>query len=276
MQTIDVEDWASYEKRLHEVQNGEASEGRTPELLFRGIPDSTLPLTTTLERRGRERMLISDYYRLIFPLKPQIETFTGFTWEIPLPGKVEKLLESFDGFSYPKFPEPATYSYMAHLRHLGFPSPLLDWTRSPYIAAFFAFRSNSKPHNGRVSIFAFWETPMGFKDTSSNRSQIRIVGPKVRTHRRHFLQQSDYTLCAEFLKEGNECYLWHFANHEEATRRDDMSQDVLWKFTIPWSERLKVLKSLDAYNLNAFSLFESGETLMETLAVREIEFWEKT
>src|SRR5579871_975887 len=32
------------------------------------------------------------------------------------------------------------YDYMAYLRHHGFPSPLLDWTRSPYVAAFFAFR----------------------------------------------------------------------------------------------------------------------------------------
>jgi len=28
---------------------------------------------------------------------------------------------------------------MTRLRHHGFPSPLLDWPQSPYIAAFFAF-----------------------------------------------------------------------------------------------------------------------------------------
>ena len=49
-------------------------------------------------------------------------------------------------------------------------------------------------------------------------------------------------------------------------------QDVLWKFNIPWSERMRVLRLLDAYNLNAFSLFESEECLMETLAIREMEF----
>jgi hypothetical protein len=38
---------------------------------------------------------------------------------------------------------------------------------------------------------------------------------------------------------------------------------------------LKVLKMLDKYNLNAFSLFESEESLMETLAVREMEFTAK-
>jgi len=34
---------------------------------------------------------------------------------------------------------------------------------------------------------------------------------------------------------------------------------------------LKVLKILDSYNLNAFSLFGSEESLMETLAARELD-----
>jgi hypothetical protein len=41
------------------------------------------------------------------------------------------------------------------------------------------------------------------------------------------------------------------------------------KFTIPAAERPKVLRLLDAYNLNAFSLFGSEESMMETLAIRE-------
>jgi hypothetical protein len=78
-------------------------------------------------------------------------------------------------------------------------------------------------------------------------------------------------MCAQFLKVGGG-YEWHFIEHEAVTRRDDASQDYLWKFNIPWSERLNVLRLLDAYNLNAFSLFESEEALMQTLATREMEF----
>jgi hypothetical protein len=48
-------------------------------------------------------------------------------------------------------------------------------------------------------------------------------------------------------------------------------QDVLWKFVIPAKKRLKVLTQLDKYNLNAFSLFDSEESLMETLAFREVD-----
>ncbi len=52
--------------------------------------------------------------------------------------------------------------------------------------------------------------------------------------------------------------------------RGEATQDVLWKFNIPWVERRKVMKFLDEHNLNAFSLFESNEGLVETLAVRKI------
>jgi hypothetical protein len=272
MQTIELKDWASFEKRLQEIQQVEVSAGRTADFLFRGITDSSFPLATTLERRGREGVRICDYYRLIFNLKPQIESFTGMAWEIAKWPEVEEALQKYDTWSLHQFPEEAAYSYMIYLRHHGFPSPLLDWTRSPYIAAFFAFRSISQPREGKVSICVFSETSERFKLTSSGKPWIRRIGPYVKTHRRHFLQQSDYTMCADFKKVGGHCSEWHFARHEDVTLRDDMHQDVLWKFNIPWAERVKVLKTLDSYNLNEFSLFESLESLMETLAVREMGF----
>ena len=129
-----------------------------------------------------------------------------------------------------------------------------------------------KPCEGEVSVYAFSEMPKGFKVTGSGESWIRRVGPYVRTHRRHFLQQSDYTMCAIFKEAGDQPSEWYFAKHEGVFQRGSPHQDFLWRFNIPWTERLKVLKALDKYNLNAFSLFESEESLMETLAVREMEF----
>jgi hypothetical protein len=62
---------------------------------------------------------------------------------------------------------------------------------------------------------------------------------------------------------------WRFAKHEDVFVNINPNQDVLWRLNIPWTQRLKVLKLLDSYNLNAFSLFGSEESLMETLAFRE-------
>lgn len=49
--------------------------------------------------------------------------------------------------------ERLAYSYMAHLRHHAFPSPLLDWTESPYVAAYFAFAKAEDAHDVAVHIF---------------------------------------------------------------------------------------------------------------------------
>ncbi len=66
---------------------------------------------------------------------------------------------------------------------------------------------------------------------------------------------------------------WRYAPHEEADKQNtNTNQDILWKFNIPFTERLKVLKSLDRYNINALSLFGSKESLMETMALRQIYF----
>ena len=70
------------------------------------------------------------------------------------------------------------------------------------------------------------------------------------------------------------CYqgLIRFVLHEAVFKHAKRRQDFLWKFTLPSSEREKVLKLLDSQNLNAFSLFNSEESLMETLSFRSLEF----
>lgn len=93
---------------------------------------------------------------------------------------------------------------------------------------------------------------------------IRQVGPYVRSHPRHFLQQSDYTFAAAFDENG-----WRFHPHESVVGSRFHKQDALWKFNLPSSEGPTVLESLEQYNLNAFSLFDSQEALLETLWFRE-------
>jgi len=48
----------------------------------------------------------------------------------------------------------------------------------------------------------------------------------------------------------------------------DSSQDMVWKFDIPSAERDSILNRLNEHNLNAFSLFDSEDALMETMWFR--------
>ncbi len=270
---VDVNSWEEFEEqlreRLAERDSHKASTGRgSSKFLFRGQNCDDC-LKTTLERSGREKYPIREYYGLISRIKAQIETFTGIKWGEPVK-ELEEWLGDNPQAAGPHFP---AFSFLAYLRHHGFPSPLLDWTRSPYIAAYFAFKFRDMPQDeGKVSIYVLWLSPEGFRSRSGSRPRIRSLEQDVRTHRRHFLQQSVYTISTCLDSNGGE---WLFAPHEEAFGQSQSlpyKQDLLYKYNIPRSETLKVLKLLDEYNLNAFSLFGSEESLMETMAVRELHF----
>ena len=236
---------------------------RVSDFLFRGQADARWNLDTTLERVYPDALEAKRYYSAAWYALPEIEAHTGKLWEIPAPDDYDQWIDQQRMFGWE---DVKALEYFVYLRHHGFPSPLLDWTQSPFIAAYFAM-SSARVDVPRAGIYAYMEFAGGSKGRSSLRPGIRAIGHTVRTHRRHFLQQSEYTFCTK--KVGSS---WYYANHADAFGRlehgPDQRQDLVWRFTIPTSERTPVLRQLDRFNLNAFSLFGSEEGLMETAAFR--------
>jgi FRG domain len=265
----DIRSWEEFEDELRALRKRlGGSRNREPHLLFRGQENSEWALETTLERSDYRDMTLSEYYRVISGLRPQVESLTGAAWErmptwekerkwMDQPGEFSVDLVNIHGF--------AGYDYMVYLRHHGFPSPLLDWTHSQFVAAYFAFRRPAKDVQ-RVSIYVYCEHPNQIKRLPRYEPVVISHGHYVRAHRRHFLQQCEYTSCLAFKSPVR------FVRHDEVFKRSERGQDFLWKFNIPVAERLKVLQLLDAHNLNAFSLFGSEESLVETMAHRELDF----
>lgn len=267
MKQTDLKNWEEFESKVAQLTCDRALRKRETgnyisEYLFRGQSNGSWHLATTLERYTVRLPTLEEYYRVLCAMKPQVETFTGVSWA-DVPSFMDYIDEiGKEGLLPPgKFP---AYEYFVYLRHHGFPSPLLDWTRSPYVAAYFAFRDVTSTAPA-VSIYAYCEYTAGHKSGSSNRPKITGLGPYVRSHRRHFQQQSQYTICT--VHQGG---AHTYASHETAFAGNKEDQDELWKFNIPASEREKVLKRLEQYNINAFSLFGSEESLMEALTFREL------
>ena len=258
---INVRSWRGF---LAQVAKIRKSSDRP--LLFRGQADADWKLKTTLERReAASRMDVATYFRLAGRVKPEFEAFSGrasgpidIREILRLSGEYDSMSLALSGGEFPGA------SFLIDLRHHGFPSPLLDWTRSPYVASYFAFTDANK--SKRRSIYV-WEEPSTSFNTN-DRPELRRLGQYVPAHRRHFTQQCDYTVCPIFSSAAGR---WQFAPHAEAFAEQRSVHGPLWKFTIPSSQRLQVLGTLQEMNVNAYTLIGSDESLVEMLAFREVD-----
>ena len=97
----------------------------------------------------------------------------------------------------------------------------------------------------------------------SNEPHIKNLGQYVTSHPRHFLQQGQYTLAARY---GGE--QWNLACHHSVFELGREGQDRLIKLTLPVTERDKVLRKLDLFNINAYSLLQSEDALLQTISAR--------
>ena len=233
-------------------------------VLYRGLADSNWQLDTTLERQSSKLWTLKSYYWQIWRCAPQIESFSESSWNLGSPADVEKDLETcFRDYTV----EVPHYEYWAYLRHHGFPSPLLDWSKSPYIALFFALYEQSKADS--ASIYAYIEMPSGTKGGIGGAPMISVQQPNIKTHKRHFLQQSCYTVATELDQEVKKNH--RFVAHEQVFRMNYPDQDVLIKIIFPRNIRREALEILNSYNINQFSLMQTEDALVQTLALEQLE-----
>jgi hypothetical protein len=281
METRDFETWEQFVSFVADLRRP-FSQGMTlgevylrSDVLFRGQANADWDLDTTLDRSQTEPYAIpwslAMYHTAMLQVQSAVEAHTAKKWSLFERGKFELWASHFDSLG-PAVSWPG-YEFMAYLRHHGFPSPLLDWSRSPFVAAFFAFNPRS-PGNERVAIYAYRENSGRGKVIGSAHPRIVQLPEHTPTHARHFLQQCQYTTCVQWdpncmvsVREQRGAFV--YAKHAEVFGNPSEGQDELWKITLPRVLRGTVLRHLNEFNLNAYSLFGSEDALIQTLAAKQ-------
>ena len=116
----------------------------------------------------------------------------------------------------------------------------------------------------KVSIYAYLEFA-GVKISDVEAPYIESLGQYLKTHKRHYLQQSTYTICTK--GKGRQMY---YDNHENVVTVNSDRQDLLWRLDIPICERHNFLAKLELMNINSFSLFQTEDKLMEHIYISDV------
>jgi len=125
--------------RYKEIVSEQIGSGNN--LIYRGQRDSSWRLISTLRRTPLINS-IAEHKKYLTEFIPAVKNRI-MAWDSR---RIWDLSKSEDAAEF-----------LAYLQHNGFPTPLLDWTFSPYIAAYFAFESldHFYPQSDKVAIFSF-------------------------------------------------------------------------------------------------------------------------
>ncbi len=208
--------------------------------IYRGQSDSLWGLTTSIHR--------ADY----------IDSHSAFIsyFESHLP-KVRMKIEAWDNSSRDLDNPQELAEFLALLQHNGFPTPLLDWSDSPYIAAYFAFEgvSLSRPDSDELTIYSFdkdaWiDTYHQSYSWKSKNAFITMLRPNHKGNHKQMLQQGLFwfTNCPDPES--------HIKDHENT-----QSGPYLTKYIISVKERQIAMHDLAFMGITAVQLAPSLESV---------------
>jgi len=236
IQVFELDQWNDFHSLVEHIASLE-SQLTIPSYIWRGQRDSEWSLSTTLDRLF-ERLAISPA--------------DGNLLEVAAERHLEGFRLATRGRRGSNPPVLESQEWWALGQHFGLATPLLDWTRSPYAAAYFAFIE--REDSALRAMYALDSNAIERKN-----DQIAL-GLSLELGRSPLLQVLD-SLSNENARLVSQGGLftrspiglpvedWVSQNFEGS------EEPVLIKLLLPNNERIPCLKALDRMNINHTSLF---------------------
>ncbi len=232
-----VNDWGSYKEWVASSVKGGA------QYYFRGQRKIDWKLQTSFHRYSEKTgITILDYLDRIMP-------------------EVHYHVSSMQNENIDISNEVEFGAMLAKLQHHGFPTPLLDWTLSPYIAAYFAYK-DIDPHNldtEYVTIYMFdiklWLT--SFQQPLDLRNPVDFVSnlrPYAKNNNR-MIRQMAITTATNVTDMG--AYLMR--------RGAETGKVFLYQAMLPVSERQLVMNELNLMGINSMTMFPEFDGLCSSM-----------
>lgn len=228
-------DWNDFKSRIIEelYESGRFQKGK---YLFRGQATSSWHLSTTFDRwyHGDRRNKIRVADELLKEFKKECEH--------------EEIIKDI---------KENDIMMLGLAQHSGLPTRILDWSESPYIAAFFAFSGNILGSNSEKEV-AVWVIEEN--DSIWNEQYgCEIISVSTYNNKRIYNQQGKFT----YLKapyDSLEEYIDNFKDSSESIHA--------WKYIIPTSETHIAVSDLDAMGINYAKLYPGIEGNAKAAEVR--------
>lgn len=227
--------WETFKTVIPKIQD------KLNEPLFRGQGNQYLPIGSSSQVGWR---LESSLYRIPGSSNP---SFIGWLKNI-FNDVVKKEIESIIGLSLDINNLNHREKIIALLRHMEFATPLLDWTKNPFKAAYFAFK-NAHPEAKEVAMFLFdqhaWKSNPGCLTSRDRRKvELKIIKPSIP---RQNAQECVYT----YFKGGIDIYSQILGDGDES----EGSESFITYWYLSVDEKDKILNDLKKIDITQESLF---------------------
>lgn len=253
---------AQISKTYGQYQDSISKTTRKRTLLYRGQPCAGFKLISTLDRVSPgKKWSFHEYSDLIRSIARDIEN-NPVCPNCPkidppeISNNPSKTIEPFD-------------SYMVYLRHHGFPSPLLDWTEDPMIAAYFSFQDYpDETMTGRSAIFVYIEKQEYV--TSSEYPEFEARSLTKKNIPRDIAQKTWFTYAFKKINAQTTIYapFYEVSEMPEEKINNATNRPQIIRITLPHTEKDTVRKYLDSKNINYDTLMDPEGTYIKSLSDR--------